>query len=124
MSLPLQTKATIARRLTLASYALLILLLVFTTFDGSVPPEASKGIILSIKLLPLLILLPGLIKRRTRSHIWLCFIVLLYFTQASAQFYLTQWATLPMLYSILTATLFICSMLYVNWQNKASATNG
>ncbi|PIE40139.1 MAG: hypothetical protein CSA51_01870, partial [Gammaproteobacteria bacterium] len=82
-------------------------------------PGASKGVVLGVKLIPLLILLPGLIKHSTRAHIWLCFIVLLYFTQASVQFYLTEWSVQPMLYSFLTATIFICSMLYVNWQNKA-----
>lgn len=119
MDAALMNRAILARNISLVTYWLLLVTLIATTFVGDLPEEASKLTILAIKLVPLLILLPGLLKHRTRSHVWLCFIILLYFTSASTQLVITNWAILPVVMSVMSVVIFFCSMMYVNWYGKA-----
>ena len=59
MDAALMNRAILARNISLVTYWLLLVTLIATTFVGDLPEEASKLTILAIKLVPLLILLPG-----------------------------------------------------------------
>lgn len=109
----------IAHWFSISVYLLLIGLLTLTTWWPNPVDGASKTMMLVIKLLPLLILLPGLWKGRNMTYIWAAFVILLYFMQASMSAYLNQWAWPPTTAAILT-TLFFCGVL---WKLKSDPGN-
>jgi len=115
----LASKIKLSRSLSLIGYALILAILIVTTFQFPPPEGTSLALVLSIKLLPLLILLPGMLKGTLRPYIWLCFVLLLYFTQAVL--YVTQtdgyW-----LYNLLCALIilvFLTAMMHVHWSKKS-----
>ncbi len=112
----LDLKIRLSRQLTWSSYLLLFVLLIVTT-----PLDANaKAIVLmlSVKLVPLLIVLPGMLKNRLKSYIWLCFVVLLYFTESSVQAWLTQGDLLPVTMASASVVIFLSAMYYVRWQRQ------
>lgn len=62
--------------LTYWAYCSLLLTLGYATITQPEP----VWVILIFQSIPLLLVLPGLIKKHYRAHSWLCFIILAYFT--------------------------------------------
>ncbi|WP_087462544.1 DUF2069 domain-containing protein [Oleiphilus messinensis] len=114
----LARKTSISHNTAIVSYIGLLVLLVLTSFDA----EISLALVLSIKLVPLLIFIPGLLKKNFKAHIWLCFVILLYFTQYSVRAYLTQGDWEPVLMTLFSVTTFIGSMMYVRWGKQLEAS--
>lgn len=112
----LSKKSNIALTLSQVCYVLLMLLMIIGSLPGNLSDGPSLWLVLSVKLLPLLIVLPGLWLDKLRSHIWLCFIVLFYFTRAVVDAFLSEGATLDLFISIITVVLFLASMYYVKWE--------
>jgi len=83
----------------------------------SLPPYAVSGasieIMLGVKLIPLLIVLPGLLLNRLRAYIWLCFIVLFYFTQSVVEAFLSLGAQIDLVITLVSIGLFISAMWHV-----------
>lgn len=118
MSVSLESKARWARLTCQICYALMLLMMVITSLPGQIPEQVSIAVVLSIKLIPLLIMLPGLVKNSLRAYIWLCFIILFYFTQAVVESFLSLGALSDLFISIISVILFISAMLYVKWQRS------
>ena len=114
----LEHKSRIAMNISWLSYTLVLLMLIITSLPGQTPEGASIGFILTIKLLPLLIILPGLMKSYLRSFVWLCFIILFYFTRAVVDSFLSLGSGIDLFITFLTVSTFISAMLYINWQKK------
>lgn len=108
-------KTNLLRHITLACYGALLTLLLFTTLNTELPAETSLALVLSIKLVPLLLVLPGVVLNYLKSYIWLCFIVLFYFTQATVNAWLSEGALADTTIAILTVVLFNTSMMYVRY---------
>ena len=106
----------------LFSYLLLLILMVASTLLSTLPPEASRTFMLAVKIVPLLIFLPGLLKGYLRAHIWLCFVVLFYFTRAIVNAFLTEGAILETIITATTVILFNASMMNVYWQKKTGVS--
>jgi uncharacterized membrane protein len=115
MQAPLDTKSIIARNITLACYVLLILMMIITSLPSMLPEGASPWLALTIKLVPLLIIMPGLLLDQLRAFIWLCFIVLFYFTQSVVETFLSLGASIDYLITFLTVTQFLSAMFYIKW---------
>lgn len=111
-------KNIIALRLAWFSYVMLLLMMILTSLPGQIPEGSSVLFILLVKLIPLLIILPGLIRDRLRAHIWLCFIILFYFTQSVVETFLSLGSVMDLLITSLTVLLFLASMLYIKWERK------
>jgi len=111
----LDTKSLIARNITLACYVLLILMMIITSLPSMLPEGTSPWIALVIKLVPLLIIMPGLLLDQLRAFIWLCFIVLFYFTQSVVETFLSKGANIDYLITFLTVTQFLSAMFYIKW---------
>ncbi|MDF1762228.1 MAG: DUF2069 domain-containing protein [Oleibacter sp.] len=118
----LNKKARIAWRLMIISYIGLLLAMLGATFAA--PPttiESEQDILISglifwvFKSLPLMLFIPGLIKRSHYVSAWLCYTTLLYFTLFMA---LTGGTWLLVLVST-SLVLFISSMLFTRWQKAA-----
>lgn len=109
-------KNKLARHITWGSYVLMLLMMIITSLPGQIPEGSSTLLILTIKLLPLLILLPGLSQDKLRAYIWLCFIILFYFTQSVVESFLSLAASIDLFITLLTITIFISAMLYIKWE--------
>ncbi len=110
------TKNIIALYLSWFSYVLMLLMMIITSLPSAIPEGSSVMVILLVKLIPLLIILPGLIKDSLRSHIWLCFIILFYFTQSVVETFLSSAALLDIFITTLTVIMFLASMFYIKWE--------
>jgi len=97
---------THSRRVVLATYSLLLIALILA--DGG-----SLNNFLST--LPLLLFLPGILRQNWRSHIWLCFVLLIYFMANVDSLFSPQPSVFDYLQAILIPTLFIAAMLYCRW---------
>jgi uncharacterized membrane protein len=64
-------------------------------------------------LLPLLIFLPGMLRDRLRSYVWLCFVVLLYFVRLVERLFAEPGALPPIVGTVAAVGLFTCAMFYV-----------
>jgi uncharacterized membrane protein len=71
-----------------------------------------------VKLLPLLIFLPGMRADNLRSYIWLCFVCLLYFITLVERLFAQPGEALPIIGTTAVVTLFIAAMLYVRWRAR------
>ena len=78
------------------------------------------------KLLPLLIFLPGMLRDRLRTYIWLCFVALLYFVALVERLFAVPDSLLAATGMVAVVTVFIAGMMYVRWRARelrgASAT--
>ena len=70
------------------------------------------------KLLPLLIFLPGMLRDRLRSFIWLCFVSLLYFIALVERLFALPGNVQAITGMIAVVTLFIAAMMYVRWRAR------
>ena len=105
--------------LSLVGYILLLGLLLASSYWFPPPQDTSLLMVLAIKLVPLLILMPGLVKDSLRAHIWLCFVLLLYFTQSVLSLTQTNGHWLFGVICAITVIVFLSSMMHVHWSKKA-----
>jgi uncharacterized membrane protein len=112
----LVAKSHRASVITIISYLALIICLGISTWLNKLPEQTSVILVLVIKFGPLLIVLPGMLKKSLRAYVWLCFIVLFYFTRAVVDSFLTEGASLDLLITVLTVVLFTAAMMFVKWE--------
>jgi uncharacterized membrane protein len=87
-----------------------------TLFGQQVTDAALMGLPAVIwvgKLLPLLLFVPGMLRDRLRSFIWLCFVSLGYFVAAVERVFATPQSALALLGLCAVVVLFTASMVYV-----------
>ena len=70
-----------------------LILLATITWDTWIAEQEDFWMALTLQVVPLLLLLPGLAKQYYRSYSWLCFLSLIYFTSYVIQVYSSnqQW---------------------------------
>ena len=113
----LQLKSDRAALITKITYFLLLAALTFSTFVPGPPEGVSIVLVLCVKFIPLLIVLPGLLLNKLRSHVWLCFIVLFYFIRAFVDAYMRDESLIiDSILTLLTVIVFIAAMHFVKWQ--------
>lgn len=100
------------------AYLALLLMMILTSLPSELPEGTAIWPVLLIKLVPLLILLPGLWLNKLRSYIWLCFIVLFYFTQSVVESFLSLGAHMDLAITVATTIIFLAAMLYVKWERQ------
>ena len=106
-----------ARRGVLGSYALLLLLLIYS---GTVIHSIEEGgwIPILVRGLPLVLFLPSIIARRPRGHAWLAFVSLLYFMQGVMVATLPGQGLFGMLEALTAMTLFAASTCYARFRSR------
>lgn len=82
------SKVKLVRWLTLAGYALLILLLVMWYGVWS-PSTLPKGLVLFFLLLPLMFPLIGMLKGKIYTHAWMSMLILFYFVHGVGEAWTT-----------------------------------
>ncbi len=109
----LHGKSRLAWQCTLILYGCLVIAL---TLDHTVIRSVFYWPVWLMQTAPLLLILPGLVQRRARSGIWLCFIILFHLLSAIDN---TATSGHPVFYSLMSADilfLFTTSLLFVRWQ--------
>jgi uncharacterized membrane protein len=102
-----------ASLLTWLSWSALLLQQALDAWEHQAP-----GFIWALKLLPLLMFLPGMLRDNLRSYIWLCFICLGYFL-VLVQRVFAQPDSLSVISGLVAVVvLFIAAMLYVRWRAR------
>ncbi|SKA29562.1 Uncharacterized membrane protein [Oceanospirillum multiglobuliferum] len=82
------------------------------------PTEGARTwVIVAFQTLPLLLFIPGVWLRRPRSHAWLCFVSLLYFTQGVTQAFIPSHAIFGLALSVLSSILFLAAMMFSRWES-------
>lgn len=69
-------------------------------------------------LLPLLVFVPGMLRDRLRSYIWLCFISLLYFMRLVVALFAEPGNPLFSVGMVAVVVLFISAMMYVRFRAR------
>ncbi len=70
------------------------------------------------KLCPMLIFVPGMLRDRLRSYIWLCFVSLLYFIAMVERNFAQPGNLLAVTGLVAVVVLFCSAMLYVRWRAR------
>lgn len=102
-----------AGRLALASY---VLLLGQQGLDAGL--NGAPWFIWAIKLLPLLLFLPGIYRDNLRSYIWLCFVSNMYFVVLVQRIFAQPGSPLVITGLVAVVLLFTFAMLYVRWRAR------
>ncbi len=116
----LSHRARICHAMAIISYISLFILMIASVIYSDVPAEASRLLMYSVKLIPLIIFIPGLLKMSPRTHIWICFVVLLYFIQSVVNAWLSQGNLFDLVTCATTVSLFISSMMFVRWKSEGT----
>ena len=77
-----------------------------------------------ISATPLAIFVPGLLHRRYRSGSLLCFVLLIYFMVTTQQLFIPGDQAQDWIIMFLVVSLFIVSMFYARWQQRADVYEG
>jgi len=104
----LQQKADYSFKLTLGLYSALLLLFAFWNLNRS---EGLNWAVWLFQSLPLLALLPGLLRKYYRSFSWLCFLLLFYFIKAIEGVFMSTATGLDYVFLTLTVLLFVSQSL-------------
>lgn len=100
----------LAHWIGLGSFLALMGILALTTFWPTPVEGASKTAILLIKLVPLVIFLPGLVRGRNLTYIWACFMMMIYFAPLSVNSYLYDWPLSTVIPLGLTLVFFVAAL--------------
>lgn len=109
-------KSRLAWQLTLVLYAALLAALVL---DHAFMRTHFFLPVLLIQTVPLLLVLPGLLRQQTRSGIWLCFMILFHFLAAISNAFVTTHTVFYTFIALLVLTLFGTSLLFVRWKTRS-----
>ncbi|MFV0277491.1 MAG: DUF2069 domain-containing protein, partial [Parahaliea sp.] len=96
-----------------AGWGLLLVQQVLDAWSHAMPWVIWLG-----KLLPLLLFLPGMLRDRLRSYVWLCFVSLLYFIALVERLFATPGHPLAIAGMLAVVTLFCAGTLYVRWRAR------
>ena len=80
--------------------------------------QAAPWFIWLVKLLPLLLFVPGMLRDNLRSYIWLCFVCLGYFMLLVQRIFATPSDLLVITGLVAVVVLFTTAMLYVRWRAR------
>src|SRR5690606_40224830 len=111
----LTPRVKISRTLSLITFvALAVLLLVWNLVFADLH-GARTWVVVSIQLIPLLLVAPGMLSGSPRAHAWLCFIVNLYFIQRVLAAINPARMVFGWLEAIISLVLFVAALLYTRW---------
>ena len=112
----LAPRLRLTRALSLAFFFGLIALLVANNLWFANLHGARVEVILTIELVPLLLLLPGMLTGSARAHAWTCFVVNIYFIKGVLAAFDPARAVFGWVEVLVSLGLFIAGLLYVRWK--------
>ncbi|WP_404363509.1 DUF2069 domain-containing protein [Marinobacter sp.] len=112
----------VTRALTASIYLALLLVLLVTTFYPSQVEGVSVAFMLAIKLVPLLLFLVPVFRGDNRGYIWLSFVVIFYFTQATVSAWLSEGEPKFIVLATLSFALFVMAMIHLKVNRPPSTS--
>lgn len=106
----LAKKLSIARGITLASFMLLVLVIII---DGLW--NGTHLFILAVSLAPLIIFIPSLKSQSHKGLALLCFVILMYFTVTVVNLFAPEPSPFDWVKLLLQVVIFIAAMLFSRW---------
>ena len=113
MSLPRGERTAITRRAALASLTVLVLTQLLDSWVRQ-PPL----VIWALRVVPLLIFVPGLIRDNLRTYIWLCFVILLYFLTLVLRLFNDPADPVAWVGMGSVVIFFTAAMMYARWRAR------
>lgn len=107
----MESRVQLSKLITWGSLALLVLLQMLESVIQQ-PPL----LVWVVRVLPLLIFVPGIWRDKLRSYIWVCFVCLMYFLTLVERLFIAPTNPVAIAAMVSVVTLFIASMLYVRWR--------
>ena len=108
--------STLSRYAWMATWASFIAMLLLQAVDAAM--RGAPWIIWLVKLGPLLIFLPGMLRDNLRSYIWVSFVSLGYFILAVQRLFAQSDSYYAIGALVAIVVLFVASMLYVRWRAR------
>ncbi|WP_417662983.1 DUF2069 domain-containing protein [Pseudomonas sp.] len=112
----LEPRVKFSRALSLFNYIALLVLITVWNLAFADLHGARSWVVLSIQLVPLLLLAPGMVLGNARAHAWLCFVINLYFIQGILAAIDPARALYGVLETIISFALFCSALLYTRWR--------
>ncbi|MDB6063344.1 MAG: hypothetical protein JWM78_3447 [Verrucomicrobiaceae bacterium] len=109
-----------ARKMTLVSLVLILLLVAINTLIAPTGGRSANVVVWIALSLPLLVVLPGVLRGGLTSYTWLGFISLLYFAQAVSALFSSASRRYDILQLILSIALFFGALFFVRWRARAN----
>jgi uncharacterized membrane protein len=109
----MESRVQLSKTITWGSFVLLVLLQLLESAIQQ-PPL----LVWVIRVLPLLVFVPGMWRDKLRSYIWVCFVCLLYFLTLVERLFIAPTNPVAILAMTSVVTLFVASMLYVRWRAR------
>ena len=117
----LTNRIRIMRYATIANWLGLLVYLTATSWllqTDNVRPAVTW----SIQCVPLLLLVPGLVRGTVSTHLWACFMALVYFTQGVVAAFRPEMRIAGIIEVVLSLDLFVAAMLYARWEGMRIRT--
>ncbi len=113
-----QTLAARTRRVMLASYGLLLLMLTVNTVIAPSCERDPNPTVWVLNLLPLLIFLPALLKNSLRGLAWMSFVLMGYFLLAVLGAFVcpSPWISVEL---AMIVSLFCATVMFIRWQARS-----
>lgn len=112
----LAPRVKLSRALSLFNYIALIVLITVWNLGFADLHGARNWVVLTIQLVPLLMLAPGIVLGNARTHAWLCFVINLYFIQGILAAIDPARAIYGALETVISFALFCSALLYTRWR--------
>ncbi len=114
-------RAEAVRKLTLVLYTGLLGLMTLSTLLADYDKVRVQVFVLLLQVLPLLCFLPGMIKRKFKSYLWLCLVLLVYFTVVVTRLFMPKAGWMEYLQLGFQILLFISATIYARWRQQQLA---
>lgn len=118
-SATLQSRADLAWRLLLICVAMELIVLTLTTWWLHQEGRQPSLTIWLVRIVPLLVFVPGMLTRNLRSLAWLCFVVLMYFMIAVTEAMSPLRLWINYVEVVLSVAIFLTAMMTIRWQAQA-----
>ncbi|MEZ5539536.1 MAG: DUF2069 domain-containing protein [Pseudomonadales bacterium] len=112
------TISTKVQRTWQAMLALYFSLLTVLVLDHTIVRSNLFLPVLLMQTLPLLLVLPGMLKQQERSGIWLCFMILFHLLAAISNAFVTPQKFFYAGEAALVLALFTTTLLFVRWKKQ------
>lgn len=116
--------AELARRISVAALVTLMAVLSIELFGIARLALQTRAFLWVIWIGPLLVFLPGLLRGSWKTHLWLCFVVMVYFTVTVSELFDPQPSLADWLELLLIVVIFVASMLFARWKQRELAGRG
>lgn len=99
------------------------LLILLTATSWLLPTAGVRPMVTwLIQCVPLLLLLPGMLRGTVSTHLWACFMALVYFTQGVVSAFRPEMMLAGIIEVVLSLDLFFAAMIYARWEGERIRT--